>query len=61
METLELPVEEELDEVSVWPEIPPVDFAEQEMDIVAFELWREASCLDDTAGETDLATYSVLR
>lgn len=47
METLELPVEEELDEVSAWPEIPPVNFAEQEMDIAAFELWREASRLDE--------------
>jgi hypothetical protein len=41
METLELPVTETLDEV-----IPPVNFVEQEVDLAAFELWREASCLD---------------
>ena len=45
METLELPVAEELDES------PAVNFAEQEMDIRAFELWQQASCLDSVAAE----------
>jgi hypothetical protein len=43
METLELPIIEDLDESSRWSDRPPVNFAEQEMDIAAFKLWREAS------------------
>lgn len=39
METLELPVIEEQEPVAA----PPTDFAEQEMDIAAFQLWRDAS------------------
>jgi hypothetical protein len=39
METLELPVAEEREEIAA----APVDFAQQEMDIVAFRLWRDAS------------------
>ena len=46
METLELPIAEELDDT------PPVNFAEQEMDIAAFKLWREAS-RPDGAGDED--------
>ena len=51
METLELPIDQELDENSTWPEIPPVNFVEAEMDLAAFELWREASCLDGATEE----------
>jgi hypothetical protein len=51
METLELPVIEEPEEISPWPDGPPVDFAEQEMDVAAFKLWREAS-FPDAAEET---------
>jgi len=43
METLELPVVEELEETPAWSDRPPVDFAEQDMDLAAFKLWREAS------------------
>jgi hypothetical protein len=46
METLELPRIEELEESSQLPDGPPVNFAEQEMDLAAFRLWREASRLD---------------
>jgi hypothetical protein len=48
METLELPVIEETDDSSQWSDRPPVNFAEQEMDIAAFKLWREASRPDTT-------------
>ena len=51
MQTLELPIEEELEDLSSWPDTPPVNFAEQEMDIAAFQLWREASRLDTAAEE----------
>ena len=43
METLELPIIEDIEENSQWSDRPPVNFAEQEMDIAAFKLWREAS------------------
>jgi len=48
METLELPLAEELDDT------PPVNFAEQEMDIAAFKLWCEAS-RPDVAGDEEAA------
>ena len=53
METLEMPVAEELEEISAWGEGPPVRFDEQEMDIAAFELWRQAS-RDDLPADEDL-------
>jgi len=46
MEILELPIIHESDEVQSWPELPPVNFAEQKMDIEAFELWRDACRID---------------
>jgi len=46
METLEMA------EVSEWDDAPPPMLEEQEMDILAFELWRRASCQDIVAEET---------
>ncbi len=46
METLELPLAEESEETFPWPGQPPVNFAEQAIDLAAFQLWREASTLD---------------
>ena len=51
METLELPIVEELNELSSWPDLPPVNFVEQEVDLAAFKLWGEASCLDVATDE----------
>ncbi len=45
MEALELPVTEELEET------PPVNFSELEIDLAAFQLWQEASCLDSAGAE----------
>jgi len=45
METLELPIIEEPSEAWSQPEVPPVNFAEQEIDLAAFKLWQEASAL----------------
>jgi len=45
METLELA------EISEWDDAPPPPLEEQEMDILAFELWRRASCQDIAAEE----------
>jgi hypothetical protein len=50
METLELPVIDDLPETE-WPVVPPPKFEEQAMDIAAFKLWREASRMDSTAEE----------
>ena len=43
METLEMPVAEDLEQSTGWSDKPPLKFEEQEMDIAAFELWRTAS------------------
>ena len=57
METLELPIAEESEEVLAWSAPPPVNFAEQAIDLAAFQLWREASPLETAtthdATETD--------
>ena len=50
METLELPVLDELEE-NQWSDPPPPKMEEQPMDIAAFKLWREASRLDNTSDE----------
>jgi len=49
METLELPSVEEQEETL--PELPPVNFVEQEIDLAAFRLWQEASRLDKATAE----------
>jgi hypothetical protein len=43
METVEMPVDGELDERASWSDNPPVKFEEQELDLTAFQLWRQAS------------------
>jgi len=47
----ELPVAEKLEEVSQWDDAPPVSLEEQEMDVLAFELWQRGSRQDLAAGE----------
>lgn len=47
METLEVPVPEQLDESERLP-VPPVRIEEQEMDVAAFNLWKRASRPDET-------------
>lgn len=44
MEILPIP------ECSPWDAAPPVKFEEQELEILAFELWRRANC-SETAGD----------
>jgi hypothetical protein len=51
METLEIPVDGELDERASWSDRPPVKFEEQELDLTAFRLWRQASRAGVAAGE----------
>ena len=38
---VEMPVIDDLEQDTAWSDRPPVKFEEQEMDIAAFELWRE--------------------
>lgn len=51
METLAKPFAEELDEISQWDDAPPPVLEEQEMDVLAFELWQRGSRQDLTAAE----------
>jgi hypothetical protein len=52
MELLETPVPEALTENSAWGDPPPPPLEEQELDILAFELWQRGS-RQDAAAETD--------
>jgi hypothetical protein len=57
METLELPVVEEREDTVA----APVNFLEQEIDVAAFGLWRDASSLmrrddEDATGERAQST-----
>jgi hypothetical protein len=51
METVEIPVTDDLEQDTAWSDRPPVKFEEQEMDIAAFELWRSASVPEGAADE----------
>ena len=51
METSDLPIAEVLDEISPWPDTPPVSFVERDVDIEAFELWQKASRMVSAADE----------
>jgi hypothetical protein len=52
METSELLVEETGDASTPWGDPPPPNLAEEELDILAFELWQRAS-RQDAAAEQD--------
>ena len=40
MPTLETPLAEELAQTAHWSDDPPIDIEDQELDILAFELWH---------------------
>lgn len=50
MEIIDLPNGEELVAEAPWGEPPPPRLEEQELDIIAFELWQRG-CRRDVAGE----------
>jgi len=52
METLELPIAEEVEEVVSWSDRPPVNFAEQQMDVAAFRLLGNVA-MDEDAAESE--------
>ena len=51
METMDALVEEIADESTPWGDPPPPNLAEEELDILAFELWQRASRQDVAAEE----------
>ena len=51
MVTLEIPLAEELAETAHWSDNPPVKIEEQELDLIAFELWRLGNDPDITEVE----------
>lgn len=51
METMDLLVEETIDKSTPWGDPPPPNLAEEELDILAFELWQRASRQDAAAEE----------
>jgi len=51
MEILETSIPEELTDNSPWGDPPPRKFEDEELDILAFELWQRASRQDAGAAE----------
>lgn len=51
METTDTVVEEAAAELTPWGDPPPPNLAEEELDILAFELWQRASRQDVAAEE----------
>jgi hypothetical protein len=52
---------EELAEVSHWDDAPPPKFEEEELDILAFELWQRANCPKEETDEYWLGEEEALR
>lgn len=42
---------EELAEVTQWDDAPPPKFEEEELDILAFKLWKQANASEETAAD----------
>ena len=51
METVEIPFADDVEQNTAWSDRPPVKFEDQDMDIAAFELWRNASVPEGAADE----------
>ena len=51
----------ELAEAAHWDDDPPPKFEEEELDILAFELWQRASCPESPVGEDWLGEEEALR
>ena len=59
MEMLETPVSGDLAEDAPWSDPPPPKLEEQELDILAFELWQRAS-RQDVAAEQDCPDEDIV-
>ncbi len=51
----------ELEEVTHWDDDPPPKFEEQELDVLAFQLWQRASCPENPVGENWMSEEEALR
>ena len=54
-------IDEELAEVSQWDDAPPPCLEEEEMDILAFELWHRGSCPELAGDDEWLGEEEALR
>ena len=61
MEAAATAMAEELAEVTQWDDAPPPKFEEEELDILAFELWRRANCSETAPDEYWLSEEEALR
>jgi hypothetical protein len=61
METVAMPLADELAEVSQKDYAAPPKFEEQDLDILAFELWQRANCPKEPADEYWLGEEEALR
>lgn len=52
---------EELAEVTHWDDDPPAKFEEQDLDLLAFELWQRACCPESPADGDWLSEEEALR
>jgi len=44
-----------------WEDDPPPKFDEQDLDILAFQLWQRASCPENPVGENWMSEEEALR
>ncbi|HZT33574.1 MAG TPA: hypothetical protein VFA33_27040 [Bryobacteraceae bacterium] len=61
METVATLLSEELAETAEWGAAPPPALEEQELDVLAFELWQRGSCPEMAADDDWLSEEEALR
>lgn len=47
--------------VELWDDDQPPQFGEQDLEMLAFELWQRASCPENPAGENWMSEEEALR
>ena len=52
---------QEREEFKQWEDDPPPKFEEQDLDILAFQLWQRASCPENPVGENWMSEEEALR
>ena len=51
----------ELEQVTEWQDDPPPKLEEQDLDLLAFQLWQQASCPDHPVNENWMSEEEALR
>jgi len=51
----------EFEEVTNWEDDPPPKLEEQDLDLLAFQLWQQASCPDHPVNENWMSEEEALR